>query len=270
MISHLLFISAAIFSLLATWQIVLAMRSPEQPSRHQRNISLSVGMSILCTLFAILEHGFIGATGLILTLTTVAGFTTILVQNLYLIGMWQHGVRGLGLLLLPLTALPLLILPFLPHTQSELWIEASSFLATGHLLLSLAGYAMLTMAALYACMQLMLDHALKQKKLGFLVQAMPSLMDIGNHLFAHVRWSIWLLGLSILTGLFWQWLEMAHFALLNHKVLLSLFAWAVLLVLFHFRKKAAWHHQRASKMVLFAYISLMLAYFGVKLIQNLI
>ncbi len=270
MISELLFISAAAFSLLATGLIASAMRTQTASLSRQPYISLSVALSIICTLFAILEQGFIGETGLLLTLTTVAGFTTILVQNLYLVGMWQHGVRGLGLLLLPLTALPLLILPFLPTKPNELWIESNSFLATGHLLLSLAGYAILTMAALYACMQILLDKALKNKQIGFFVQAMPSLMDIENHLFAHVRWAIWLLGLSILTGLAWQWFEMAHFALLNHKVLLALFAWFVLIVLYHFRQQAGWHHQRASKMVLFAYISLMLAYFGVKLIQNLV
>ena len=269
MISNILFIIAALFSLLAMWLIVACIRSNSEKDKLQRYISLSVGFSIICTLIAILQLGFIGSTGLFLTLTTVAGFATLLVQSLYLIGIWQHGVRGLGLLLLPLTAVPLLLLPFLPAGESSQWVEAHSFLQTGHLLLSVAGYAILTLAALYACMQLLLDRSLKNKSIGFFVQAMPSLTDISDHLFAHVRWATWLIGLSIVTGLSWQWLEMHHFALLNHKVLLALFAWVALFTLYYFRKKAAWHHNRASKMVLFAYISLMLAYFGVKIIQNL-
>ncbi|HID35854.1 MAG TPA: hypothetical protein EYP39_00520, partial [Ghiorsea sp.] len=59
-----------------------------------------------------------------------------------------------------------------------------------------------------------------------------------------------------------------HFALLNHKVLLAIFAWVMLFTLNHLRQKASWHHNRASKMVLLAYATLMLAYFGVKIIQN--
>jgi len=269
MISNVLFILAACFSLFATCLIVLVIRNHAQKEWLQRLVIVSVGLSMLATLVAILELGFIGATGLVLTLTTVAGFTTLLVQNLYLLGIRGHGIQGLGLLLLPLTALPLLVLPFLPDAQAEQWLESSSFLATGHLLLSLAGYAVLTLAALYACMQLLLNRALRNKKIGFFVQAMPSLMDIERHLFVHVRWAIWLLGFSIITGLSWQWLEMQHFALFNHKVLLAVFAWVSLMALFYLRKKAGWHHQRASKMVLFAYLTLMLAYFGVKIIRNL-
>jgi ABC-type uncharacterized transport system permease subunit len=84
-----------------------------------------------------------------------------------------------------------------------------------------------------------------------------------------VRWATWLLALSILTGLGWQWIEMHHFALFNHKVLLALFAFIMLFMLNQRRDKASWHHTRASKMVLAAYVILILAYFGVKLIHNL-
>lgn len=268
MITNSLFIIAGIFSLIALWFIVAAMKISPHANQYQHRINLLVGGSILCTLIAILEQGFIGQTGLILTLSTVAGFTTLMVQNLYLIGIWQHGVRGLGLLLLPLTALPLFALGFLPEASANQWVAAHSFLQTGHLLLSVVGYAILTLAAMYACMQLFLDRALKKKQFGFFVRSMPPLMDVSNYLFSHVRWATWLIGLSILTGLAWQWVAMKHFALFNHKVLLAIIAWATLFILNHMRRKASWHHQRASRMVLAAYIVLMLAYFGVKLIRQ--
>jgi len=270
MISNILFVSAGLVSLLAAWLIFRCVRTAGSGKSMQHTLSLLVAASIALTLLAILEQGFIAPTGLVLTLTTVSGFTILLVQNLYLIGMWKHGVRGLGLLLLPLTATPLLLIPFLPEETSEQWVEAHSFLHGGHLLLSVVAYAMLTMAALYAMMQLQLDKALTQKKIGFWVQAMPSLMDISNYLFAHVRWAIWLLGLSILTGLAWQWVELHHFALFSHKVLLAIAAWVILIVLYYQRQKAAWHHNRGSKMVLFAYGTLLLAYFGVKIIKDVI
>lgn len=264
MISNTLFILSAVFSLLATWMIVSSLRSATD---GQRNVTIAVSIAMALCFGAILKLGFVGENGLVLTLATVAGFTTILVQGLYLVGISKHGVKGLGILLLPLVAIALLLLPIMP--QDDTWVEAHSFLQTGHLLLSVSGYAILTMAALYACMQLYLDYALKNKQLGFFVQVMPSLMDISDHLFAHVRGAIWLLGLSIVTGLSWQWVEMNHLALFNHKVLLALFAWIALFALYQLRKKASWHHNRASKMVLFAYGTLMLAYFGVKIIHSL-
>jgi len=231
-------------------------------------VELLLLVSIVLTVIGCIKMEPITDEGIRFSLTGAVGIATLLVQSMYLIGLWQHGIRGLGIILLPFTALPLLAVPLLPSNGVEHWIHTSSVLETGHLLISLLAYAILTLAAIHAIMHLMLDRALKQKKISTLMQAMPSLFEIEIHLFAQVRWATALLAIGILTGLTWQWVEFHHFALLSHKVLLALFSFAVLVLLLSKRKKAGWHGRRASHMVIAAYMLLLLAYFGAKLISS--
>jgi ABC-type uncharacterized transport system permease subunit len=93
-------------------------------------------------------------------------------------------------------------------------------------------------------------------------------MDIERHMIAQVKAATILIGISILSGLVWQWVDYQHFALLNHKVLLALFTMAVLVLLLIKRHRASWSTRLASRAVLTAYALLMLAYFGVKLIDS--
>ena len=171
---------------------------------------------------------------------------------------------------MPATAFPLFLVPLLPEAHHPNWVQTSSLLETSHLLISLAAYAVLTLAAIHALMQILLDRALKKKKLSVLIQALPSLVSIERHMFAQVKIATIMIGISILTGLVWQWLEYAHFALLNHKVLLALFTFGVLVLLQIKRHRASWSSSIASRTVLTAYVLLMLAYFGVKLIHSLL
>ncbi len=225
-------------------------------------------LSIAITVWGCFKLEPVTDQGIHISLVAAVAIATLLVQGMYLIGLWQHGIRGLGLFLLPLTALPLLVTPLLPTAENTHWIHTSSVLESGHLIISLLAYAILTLAAIHAVMHLLLDRALKRKQLSPMVQAMPSLFEIEVHLFAQVRWATALLAIGILTGLTWQWVEFQHFALLNHKVLLALFSFAVLALLLFKRQKAGWHGRRASHMVLAAYTLLLLAYFGAKLIRS--
>jgi len=269
MSSIYLFPAAGFLTLVCALIVWNGVRSPASESVGNRpTIEIILLVSILLTIIGCIKMEPVSDQGIRFSLIAAVGIATLLVQGMYLIGLWQHGIRGLGLILLPATALPLLLVPLLPLHAGEQWILTSSLLETGHLLISLLAYAILTLAAIHAVMHLMLDRALKQKKIGNLIQAMPSLFEIELHLFAQVRWATALLALGILTGLTWQWVEFHHFALLSHKVLLALFSFAVLVLLLSKRKKSGWHGRRASHMVIAAYTLLLLAYFGAKLISS--
>ncbi len=231
-------------------------------------IEIILLISITLTLWESLKLEPVTNQGIHFSFITAVAIATFLVQGMYLIGLWLHGIRGLGLFLLPATAVPLFLAPLLPESYSERWIHTSSILESGHLMISLLAYAILTLAAIHAIMHLQLDHALKKKKISPLMKAMPSLFEIETHLFAQVRWGTALLAIGILTGLTWQWVEFQHFALFNHKVLLALFSFGVLILLLSKRKKSGWHGRRSSHMVLASYTLLLLAYFGVKLISS--
>ncbi len=200
-------------------------------------------------------------------LIEAAATATLLVQLMYLFGVIRHGVQGLGLFLLPAMAVPLILAPFLPIDTTTQPILTSSILETTHLLISMIAYAMLTMAAFHAVMLLLLDQALKRKHMHPIIQAMPPLTTLEAMMMSMVRWSVWLILLSILTGLVWQWVDFSNMAIFNHKVLLACFSFAMLFWLMHKQRQGVWHAQRTSQWLLTAYALMLLAYFGVHLIK---
>ena len=61
---------------------------------------------------------------------------------------------------------------------------------------------------------------------------------------------------------------MGHFVLFSHKAVLTIFSWVVLVALITMRSHGGWQGRRASWMVIAAYILLLLAYFGVRMVQS--
>ena len=265
MTSEFLFPAAGVISLICAY---LVWNCAGGKSKNAgRNIGLLLSAGIALSLIGLYQLEPVTEQGIDFRLATSVAICIILIQGIYLVGLIHHGVRGLGIFLLPLTTLPLLLFPLLPD-EPHVRIHTSSLIETSHLLISLIAYAILTLATLHALMHQLLNRALKRKQLSRIMQALPSLLEIETHMYAQLRWAAWLLGIGILTGLGWQWVEMSHFAILSHKVILALFSWGVLLLLLFMRRRAFWTGRRASMMVLAAYVLLLLAYFGVKLIQS--
>jgi len=270
MTSSILFFSSGLLTMLCAviiWRKALQRSAQPGPANSIAGI---VAVSLVLNIWAIHLLDLMTESGINFTLATGTAVMVLLVQAIYCIGILRHGIQGLGLFLLPAVAVPLFLIPILPEAHTPNWVHTSSLLETGHLLISLLAFAILTLAAIHALMQIMLDNALKKKRISTLVQSLPALVDIERHMFAQVKLATTLIAVSILTGLVWQWVEYEHFALLNHKVLLALFSFGVLMLLQIKRHRASWPTSTASRTVLAAYALLMLAYFGVKTIQALL
>ncbi len=270
--SSILFFSAALFTLMSAiiiWRNALQRRNKPNVS-PSNSIAGLLSVAIILNIWAIHLLDSVTANGINFTLATGAAVLTLLVHVIYTIGILRHGIQGLGLFLLPISALPLFLIPILPQAHDPNWVHTSSLIETSHLLISMAAYALLTLAAIHAVMQILQDRALKKKQISTFVQALPALMDVERHMFAQVKVATILIGISILTGLVWQWVDYQQLALLNHKVLLALFSLGVLVLLQIKRHQACWSTSTASRTVLMAYALLMLSYFGVKLIHSLI
>lgn len=270
MTSSILFTAAGMATMVCAallWHKALQRKGLSDRQTVQ-TIAALMTAAIFLNIWAVHRIDSVTADGINFTLATGVAVSTLIVQTIYTFGILRHGIQGLGLFLLPLTALPLFMIPILPEANTPNWVHTSSLMETGHLLISLFAYAVLTLAAMHALMHILLDRALKKKHMTRLFQAMPSLVDIERHMIAQVKTATILIGISILTGLIWQWVDYHHFALLNHKVMLALFSLAVLLLLLAKRRRASWPTRVASRTVLAAYALLVLAYFGVKLVNS--
>ncbi|RMH51604.1 MAG: hypothetical protein D6682_04260 [Zetaproteobacteria bacterium] len=264
----ILFPLAGAVSLVAAWLLwARALDRPLPTKEPQPLIATCVSISLFFTLIGAIGAAPSSPLGIRFTLIDAAASASFLVQLIYLIGLLRHGIHGLGMILLPVTGLALILTPLLPTGHRGSWLETDSWLEASHLALSMSAYAVATLSALHAVMHLLLDRALKAKRIHPLIRAMPPLTDIERHMFAQVRGALWLLGAGILTGLSWQWVAWGHFALLSHKVLLSFLAWILLLIIALAHRRGSWRNKTSSYLVIGTYLTMLLAYFGSRFIM---
>ena len=184
--------------------------------------------------------------------------------------LWLFNLRqpitALGVLVYPVAALCVaagLLLPDANRVSAELdWpIQL-------HILLSLLAYGLLTLGAVQAGVLAWQHRRLHDRRPGDVGLSLPPLQTMEKLLFQLLAAGFFLLSLAIVSGgLFVDNLFAQHLA---HKTLLSIAAWLILAVLLWGRWRYGWRGRVAVRWTLAAYAVLILAYFGSKLVLELI
>ena len=204
--------------------------------------------------------------GLHLGFFDVASLVAWVAALLLIIGAMRRPLDNLGLLVLPLAAL--LILP------SVIWPEARPVGAERtlgtevHVLVSVLAFALLTIAACQSLLLAYQDHRLSHKRPGGLVHILPPLKIQEELLFQLIALGFFLLTLSLATGVAFVADMLAQH--LAHKTVLSAIAWVLFGVLLWGRWRYGWRGRTAVRLSLTGFAVLSLAYFGSKLVLELI
>ncbi|HLS05533.1 MAG TPA: cytochrome c biogenesis protein CcsA [Wenzhouxiangella sp.] len=137
-----------------------------------------------------------------------------------------------------------------------------------HIISSLLAYSLLSIAAINAIMLAVQDRALRHPRLVHRLAPLPPLAAIENIMFKLI-WLGWLLlGLSLATGaVFIDDLLAQHLA---HKTILSMLSWLLFGLLLLGRWRFGWRGWAAARWTLLAMLVLALAYFGSKLVLELV
>lgn len=133
-----------------------------------------------------------------------------------------------------------------------------------HVLLSLFAAGILTLACLHALALAALDRVLHRRSGISLARRLPPLQTLEQLLFRLLAVGFFVLSLALLAGLlFVHNLWAQHLA---QKTFLSLVAWLIFGVLLWGRRRYGWRGRTAIRWALSGYVTLMLAYFGSKLL----
>lgn len=139
-----------------------------------------------------------------------------------------------------------------------------------HILVGVATYALLTLAAVAALAAFLQERALKLKKPNRLTRQLPSVADAESLSNRVLMISEVVLGLGLLTGVAVEWLEHGRLIVFDHKTLLSILAFLVIGALLLARKFTGIRGRMAARAVLVAYLLLTLAYPGVKFVTDVL
>ncbi len=185
---------------------------------------------------------------------------------LWLLVLFRPAMRSLGAVLLPYAAITAVLLALFPDpvpvTEPHRWqLEL-------HAAIAVLAYASLSLAAIQAVLLWLLDYILRQPRYLPLASRLPPLQAMDKLLFRIVAVGFLLLSLTLLSGLlFVDDLFAQH---LVHKTVLSMLAWLVFGILLLGRAFRGWRGRVAVRWTLTGMTLLVLAYFGSKLVIELI
>lgn len=227
-------------------------------------IALASGAVILHA--SLLYADLITAEGLNLGFFNALSLVACLVALLVLLTAFFQPIENLGIVVLPMAAIAILMDDLIP--TRHILLSAQSTELEVHIVLSLLAYSLLTIAALQALLLALQDRQLRHKHPGGFMRSLPPMQTMETLLFQLITAGFILLGLALLTGALY--LDDIFAQHLVHKTVLSIVAWLVFAVLLFGRWKFGWRGRTAIRWTLGGFISLLLAYFGSKLVLELI
>ncbi len=262
MASLLLNSLAAAIYLLAGLYLFWKLRQGEEPNRQRLLATVAIGLVVhglglqqLIHLGGAVELGFFRVSSLLFWV----------INALVLVSSLRKPLHNLFILLLPLSALGVLVSILASSSGHPLVLD---YALASHVLLSVLAYSLLTIATLQALLLAWQNHQLKHHHPTGRVRLLPPLQTMEVLLF-EILWAGYvMLTLSILSGfLFLEDIFAQHLA---HKTVFSLAAWVIYSVLLWGRHQLGWRGYTAIRWTLGGFLLLMLAYFGSKLVLELI
>ncbi len=176
--------------------------------------------------------------------------------------------ENLTVIFLPAAALALLLEMIF---NAEHLVTVSDFSSIGlkmHILMSVAAYSLLTIAAVQSLVLAFQEYQLRHKTPVQAMRILPPMQTMEELLIQLLAVGFFLLSLSLATGLVFVHDIMAQH--LAHKTVLSILAWMLFGLVLLGRWLRGWRGRTLIRWTLGGFILLMLAYFGSKLVLELI
>jgi ABC-type uncharacterized transport system permease subunit len=237
----------------------------KQPPRRMASLNLLWAGLVLHG--AVLLPRLVSQFGLDFNLFNILSLTGWLMLGFSVMFATYRPVLGLTLLGIPLAALGLLAsqlwqAPYFPLAHSSATLQV-------HILLSLAAYCLLLMAAIQAILLFFQNRELKHRsERRIWVTLLPSLQSMEELLFDMLLLGFTLLTIALLLGgVAVDNLLAQH---LVHKTVFSVLSWLVFAVLLLGHWRLGWRGQRAVRFTLAGFGLLALGFVGSKLVLELL
>jgi ABC-type uncharacterized transport system permease subunit len=151
----------------------------------------------------------------------------------------------------------------LPPALPQAWLDI-------HIVVSVATYGLLTVAAIAGVAVLLQERMLRRKRPSGLAQSLPSVADAERLQVGLLVASEIVLGFGLLTGMATAYMASGVVLPIDHKTVFALLAFVTIGALLLVHHRTGLRGQRAARWVLVAYLLLMLAIFGVKFVTDVL
>jgi ABC-type uncharacterized transport system permease subunit len=200
--------------------------------------------------------GFFKLSALIFLVINLACLTTLI----------RRPLQNLLLALFPLSALAVLVSTFAPDTRAATQNLDGGMLL--HVSSSILAYAILTLAAVQSAVLALQDYQLRHRHTTGIVQILPPLQLMETMLFELLWIGVTLLTIAIVSG--FVFVDDFFAQHLVHKTVLTIGAWLLFSTLLWGLYRLGWRSGTAVRLTLAGFALLMLAFWGSKLVLELI
>ena len=253
--------------LLASGLLVTRLVHGPANGNGRRKQVLLLGIAAILIHGSLLYPSILTGNGLNLGFFNAASLIALITATLLLVTAFREPVENLGIPVFTVAAISILLLLIYPVESAGAGTSTSWQLDT-HILISLLAYSILGLAALQALLLAIQEYHLHNRQPGGFIRSLPPLQTMESLMFQMIGIGFALLTLALLTGILF--LEDIFAQHLVHKTALSIGAWVVFATLLWGRWRFGWRGRVAIRWTIGGFIFLMLAYFGSKLVLELI
>jgi ABC-type uncharacterized transport system permease subunit len=243
----------------------------------QQAPSSSSALCLICIAILLkgigLYQGMVLADGINLAIHNMLSLVTFSVNTLVLISSLRKPLHSLFILLLPISTVTAVIAILLEHPYLTSHINHKAYVSLSigislHILLSVIAYSLLFAAVLQALLLSWQNYRLKHKHIGGITKHLPPLQTMETLLFELIWVGVILLTIGLIFGVYY--IDNIFSQHLAHKTILSLIAWVIFATLLCGRTFRGWRGNHVIRWILGGFCALMLAYFGSKLVLEVI
>ena len=139
-----------------------------------------------------------------------------------------------------------------------------------HLVLSMMAYSIFTIAGLHTLLMAITQKHLNSGKIPHYIQSLPPLLTLEKILFQMIFVGIFLLSLSLITGMFFLEQTTGQVIEFNHKIVFGWLSWIIFICLITGRMLLGWRGRVAINCTIIGYTFLLLSYIGTRLVGEII
>lgn len=233
---------------------------------HAQNWCHPAALAAMLLQGAALISSFALPNGYDLGLATMTSLVFWFIALLATVAARSMPIQSLLIPVYSLAALASLLLA--SHSTNATHSQHVDWGILSHIVISLLAYAVLIIAAIHAVILASQEQHLKRRQTHGLIQVLPPLQTMELLLFRMLSVGVALLTGAIVSGaLFLDDIFAQH---LVHKTVLTIVAWAIFSILLLGHYQWGWRGPKAIRWVLAGFSLLMLAYFGSKLVLEVI
>jgi len=257
-IASLIYISVGV---LLGVRLVKGIQSPTG-----KRLMVSLGSVGLILHAIVLYHNVFNPAGVNLGFFNALSLLSGIIVLLLVIAATSEPVENLGIAIFPLAGIAVVLELIFP--SHRILTESEAIKLDAHILISILAYSVLSIAAVQAILLAIQNKQLHDRRILGFVRALPPLETMETLMFQMIGLGFILMTLSLVTGMLY--LKDMFAQHLAHKTILSITAWLVYAILLWGRWRHGWRGKTAIRWTLGGFASLLLAYFGSKLVLELI